>query len=154
MQATNTEPRPARTLSGLQWLSYLILGILFGITLTQAQVLSWFRIQEMFRFHSERMYLIIASAIVVAAVSLRLIKSLNARSITGAPITVPPKTLGGGVHYALGGVCFGIGWAFIGACPGPMFALMGHGMTVMAAAVLSAMIGTWFYGLLRPRLPH
>lgn len=133
---------------------YLLLGIAFGITLTQAEVLSWFRIQEMFRFHSPRMYLIIASALGVAMLSVEIIKRLQIKTIDGEPIVIPPKRMERGIRYALGGTLFGIGWALTGACPGPLFALVGNGLTVMIAAILSAIAGTITYGYLRPRLPH
>jgi len=135
-------------------LAYLFLGVAFGIVLTKSEVLSWFRIQEMFRFQSPRMYEIIVSAIVVAAASVALIKRLSAKTVSGEPIDIPPKTLGHGVRYAAGGTIFGLGWALTGACPGPLFALVGNGITVMLAAILSALVGTWLYGVLRSRLPH
>jgi len=139
---------------GSTLLTYLILGICFGITLTRSEVLSWFRIQEMFRFQSPRMYEIIASAVLVAALSVAVIKKLGLKTLSGEPIAIPPKTLGHGVRYAVGGAIFGLGWALTGACPGPLFALVGNGITVMIVAIASALAGTWLYGLLRPRLPH
>jgi uncharacterized protein len=135
-------------------LTYLFLGICFGITLTKSEVLSWFRIQQMFRFQSPRMYEIIASAVVVAAVSVAIIKRLGLETIAGEPIAIPPKKLEHGVRYAVGGTIFGLGWALTGACPGPLFALVGNGLTVMIVAIVSALAGTWLYGLLRPQLPH
>ena len=147
----NSKPRgPA----GFTWPAYLVLGVLFGITLTKSEVLSWFRIQEMFRFQSPRMYEIIVSAIVVAAASLALIRRLGVKTISGEPITIPPKSMGLGVRYAAGGTIFGLGWALAGACPGPLFALVGNGVSVMIVAIASALAGTWLYALLRPRLPH
>ena len=133
---------------------YILLGVIFGIVLTQSEALSWFRIQEMFRFHSTRMYLIIASAVTTAAISVALIKRLNAGTLAGDPIVIPPKVMGRGIRFAAGGAIFGIGWALGGACPGPMFALVGNGITVMLAAIASALAGTWLYAYLRPRLPH
>jgi uncharacterized membrane protein YedE/YeeE len=135
-------------------LVYPILGACFGFTLVQSEVVSWFRIQEMFRFQSLRMYEIIASAVLVAAVSVALIKRLKLKSLAGEPITIPPKSLGRGIRYAVGGTIFGWGWALTGACPGPMFALVGSGVSVMLVAIASALAGTWLYGYLRPRLPH
>ena len=135
-------------------LAYLLLGVCFGIVLTKSEVVSWFRIQEMFRFQSPRMYEIIASAVAVAAASVALIKRLGPRTIAGEPIAIPPKRLGLGIRYAVGGTMFGLGWALTGACPGPLFALVGNGVTVMIVAIVSALAGTWLYGLLRPRLPH
>jgi len=139
---------------GITWLAYFFLGVCFGVTLTQSEALSWFRIQEMFRFQSPRMYEIIASAIVVAAVSVALIKRLGVKTIAGEPIAIPPKTMGLGVRYAAGGTIFGLGWTLVGACPGPTFALLGNGVSVMIVAIGSALAGTWLYGFLRPRLPH
>jgi hypothetical protein len=135
-------------------LVYLLLGIAFGIVLTRSEVLSWFRIQEMFRFQSFRMYGIIGSAIATAALSIALIKKSALKSASGEAIAIPKKELGSGARYAIGGTIFGLGWAFAGACPGPLFALIGNGVSVMIVAVLSALLGTWTYGLLRPRLPH
>lgn len=148
------QTKPLRSWSGIAWLGYLLLGVCFGITLTKSEVLSWFRIQEMFRFQSPRMFEIIASALLVAAASIAIIKRLGLKTLSGEPITIPPKDLGLGVRYAAGGTIFGLGWALTGACPGPFFALVGNGVTVMIAAIASAMAGTWLYGFLKPRLPH
>jgi hypothetical protein len=117
-------------------------------------VLSWFRIQEMFRFQSFRMYGIIGSAIATAALSIAPIRKAALKSASGEAISIPKKELGSGVRYAVGGTIFGLGWALTGACPGPLFALVGNGVSVMIAAILSALLGTWVYGYLRPRLPH
>jgi uncharacterized membrane protein YedE/YeeE len=100
------------------------------------------------------MYEIIASAVVVAAVSVAFINKIGLKTVSGEPITIPPKSLGLGVRYALGGLIFGLGWALTGACPGPLFALVGNGITVMIVAIASALVGTWLYGFLRPKLPH
>jgi hypothetical protein len=135
-------------------LVYLLLGIAFGVALTKSEVVSWFRIQEMFRFQSFRMYGIIGSAIATAAASVALIKRVKLKSTSGEIIAIPRKELGSGIRYAVGGTIFGLGWALTGACPGPLFALIGSGVSVMIAAVLSALAGTWVYGWLRPRLPH
>jgi len=140
--------------AAISGIAYPALGVLFGFTLTRSEVISWFRIQEMFRFQSPRMYLIIASAIAVAAISVALIKRLQLKTVTGEPISIPPKTMGKGVRYVVGGTIFGIGWALAGACPGPLFVLVGNGVTVMLVVICSALCGTWLYGLLRPRLPH
>ena len=133
---------------------YLLLGIAFGVVLTRSEVVSWFRIQEMFRFQSFRMYGIIGSAIATAAASIAIIKAAGLKSLAGSGIEIPSKTLGGGMRYALGGTIFGLGWALTGACPGPLFARVGNGVTVMIVAVVSALAGTWAYAWLRPRLPH
>jgi len=133
---------------------YLLLGIAFGIVLTRSEVLSWFRIQEMFRFQSFRMYGIIGSAILTAALSITLISKAALKSASGEAISIPKKELGSGFRYAAGGTIFGLGWALTGACPGPLFALVGNRVSVMAVAVVSALLGTWVYGLLRPKLRH
>lgn len=135
-------------------LVYAILGVLFGIVVTKAEVISWFRIQEMFRFQSFQMYGIIGSAIMTAALSLQIIKRMGVRALDGTPIVVPPKVMGSGTRYWLGGTLFGLGWALSGACPGPLYALLGNGVWVMSLTILSAIAGTWAYGSLRPRLPH
>lgn len=133
---------------------YLLIGTLFGILFTKAEVISWFRIQEMFRFQSFHMYGIIGSAVAVAAASVWLIKRFGVRTLDGEVIAIPPKTLGNGTRYWLGGTIFGLGWALTGACPGPLFALIGAGNSVVIVVLLSAVAGTWLYGYLRPRLPH
>lgn len=142
----------AATLQPLLW--YLALGVIFGIVLTKSEVISWFRIQEMFRFQSFHMYGVISSAIIVAAVGLQIIRRLGLRSLDGSAIVIPSKTMGRGTRYWLGGTLFGLGWAFVGACPGPLLALVGNGVGVVGVALVSAVAGTWAYGLARPRLPH
>ena len=133
---------------------YLVLGGLFGILLVKAEIVSWFRIQEMFRFDSFHMYGILGSAIAVAAAAISLLRRARPRALDGSAISIPPKVLGRGDRYWLGGGIFGLGWALTGACPGPLFALVGAGATVMLVAVAGALIGTWIYGWARPRLPH
>lgn len=133
---------------------YGLFGLLFGIVLVKSEVVSWFRIQEMFRFDSIHMYGIIGSAVAVAAVGVQLIKRLKLTTLHGEPIEIPPKAWGRGTRYWAGGILFGFGWALLGACPGPMFALLGSGVTVMLVAIASALAGTWLYGALRPHLPH
>jgi uncharacterized membrane protein YedE/YeeE len=122
--------------------------------LTKSEVLSWFRIQEMFRFQSFRMYGIIGTAIATAALSVAIIKHFRLSSLSGEVISIPGKHSHSGMRYAVGGTTFGLGWALTGACPGPLFALIGNGVTVMIVAVLSALLGAWIYGVFRPRLPH
>jgi uncharacterized protein len=133
---------------------YFLLGGFFGMVLLEAEAISWFRIQEMFRFDSFQMYGILGTAILTAAMSLGVIKRVGLRAPDGTPLGLPPKTLGNGVRYVAGGTIFGIGWGLTGACPGPLVALVGAGKTVMIVAILSALAGTWTYGKLRPRLPH
>ena len=133
---------------------YFVLGTTFGFILVEAEVVSWFRIQEMFRFDAFHMYGIIGTAVVTAAIALLIIKRLAMRASDGRPLGFAPKTLGSGVRYVSGGSLFGLGWAMTGACPGPLVALVGAGVPVMAVAVLSALVGTWTYASLRPKLPH
>jgi uncharacterized protein len=130
------------------------LGTVFGVVLVQGEIVSWFRIHEMFRFESFHMYGVMGSALAVAAPSLWLMRRSNMRSFDGQAITVPPKTIGTGVRYLAGGTIFGLGWGVTGACPGPLVAQIGAGASVMMAAAAAAFAGTWTYGLLRPRLPH
>ncbi|MCC7416840.1 MAG: YeeE/YedE family protein [Acidobacteria bacterium] len=133
---------------------YFAAGVLFGFVITKAEVISWFRIQEMFRFQGFHMFGIFATALPTAIVTVQLLKRRGARAFTGEPIASSPKEIGTGIRYGVGGIVFGLGWALTGACPGPLFALVGSGVTVVAAAIAGAMAGTWTYGLLRPRLPH
>jgi uncharacterized membrane protein YedE/YeeE len=134
--------------------SYWVLGLVFGVVLTKSEVTSWFRIQEMFRFQAFHMYGVIASALAVAMGSLGLIRRFHVPTIGGEAVTVPPKVLGAGNRYWIGGFLFGIGWAFTGACPGPLFALVGSGVSVMLVAIAGALCGTYAYAVLRSRLPH
>ena len=147
-----TETSVGKQVTPAFYFVYLFLGIAFGVVLTRSEVLSWFRIQEMFRFQSFPMYGIIGSAIATAALSIAVLKALGVKSATGEPISIPKKRLGGGIRYAVGGTIFGLGWALTGACPGPLFALIGNGVSVMIVAVLSALAGTWLYALLRPKI--
>jgi uncharacterized membrane protein YedE/YeeE len=133
-------------------IKFLIPGILFGILLVKSQVISWFRIQEMFRFQAFHMYGIIGSAIVVGIISIQLIKRFHLKTIHNEPIVIPDKKFHWGIVY--GGVLFGLGWAITGACPGPLFAQIGSGFFVTIITLLSAIGGTWVYGLLKEKLPH
>ena len=131
---------------------YFVLGTLFGIVLTKGEAVSWFRIQEMFRFGTFRMYGIIASAVLVAAIAIAVLRRTHRHALNGEEIALQPKT---GFHrYWIGGTIFGMGWALTGACPGPLFILVGNGVTVMLVATASALAGTFTYGLVRRWLPH
>ncbi|GAA4499528.1 YeeE/YedE thiosulfate transporter family protein [Hymenobacter ginsengisoli] len=132
-------------------LNYLGLGTLFGIVLTKSEVISWFRIQEMFRFQAFHMYGIIGSAIVVGMLSIQLIKRYSIKTISGEEIRLADKRYSPGVW--IGGLLFGLGWALTGACPGPMFAQLGSGVGAAAVLILAALAGTWTYSALRERLP-
>jgi len=136
----------------MKQLKYLLLGICFGIVLVKSQAASWFRIQEMFRLQSFHMYGIIGSAIVVGGISVLLIKKLGLRTIGGDRVIVPKKNWHWG--NVIGGVIFGLGWAITGACPGPLYALIGGGYLVVIVTLLSAIAGTWVYGRFRNKLPH
>lgn len=149
--ARTSDTETART-PGVLW--YFVLGCLFGIVLIKSEVVSWFRIQEMFRFQAFHMYGVIMSAVAVAAVSIAILKRTGAHTVTGGAIAIPPKELGWGYRYWIGGSMFGIGWALTGACPGPLFALAGGGLSVYVVVIVSAIAGTWLYGVLRPHLPH
>jgi uncharacterized membrane protein YedE/YeeE len=133
---------------------YFALGTLFGIVLIKSEAVSWFRIQEMFRFHSFQMYGVICSAVVVAGLSIALLRRAGVPTLAGESIAIPARTLGKGHRYWIGGSVFGVGWALTGACPGPLFALTGAGIGVYGVAALSALAGTWAYGYLRAHLPH
>src|SRR4029077_4230598 len=135
-------------------LPYFLLGGAFGFVIVEAEVVSWFRVQEMFRFDAFHMYGIIGAAMVTAAISHLTIKRLRLRGPAGRPLSLARKTIGTGVRYLAGGTIFGLGWALTGACPGPLVALVGAGTPVMLVVILSALMGTWTYGRLRPRLPH
>jgi uncharacterized membrane protein YedE/YeeE len=124
-------------------LRYVVAGAFFGIVLTKSEAISWFRMQEMFRFHSFHMYGLLFSAAAAGALGLRLIRR-----------RLPQKQLGTGKRYVLGGIVFGLGWGLCGICPGPIFTLMGRGVTVAVVVLLSALAGTWAYAALRPKLPH
>ncbi len=133
-------------------IKYLFAGLLFGIVLVKSEVISWFRIQEMFRLQSFHMYGIIGSAIVVGMISILIIKRFNIKTIHGEDIVISDKKFNWGNVY--GGLIFGLGWAITGACPGPLFAQIGSGFLVTSVTLLSAILGTWVYGLLREKLPH
>lgn len=133
-------------------IKYLFAGLLFGIVLVKSEVISWFRIQEMFRLQSFHMYGIIGSAIVVGVISILIIKRFNIKTISGDAIVIPEKKFNWGNVY--GGLIFGLGWAITGACPGPLFAQIGSGFLVTSVTLLSAILGTWVYGLIRDKLPQ
>jgi uncharacterized protein len=133
-------------------IKYAVAGILFGIILVKAEVISWFRIQEMFRLQSFHMYGVIGSAVVTGIISVLLIKKFKIKSIDGEPIILEPKKFNKGQIY--GGLLFGFGWAITGACPGPLFAQIGTGATVIIVTLLSAIAGTWVYGKFKDNLPH
>lgn len=133
-------------------IGYLITGLFFGVVLVKAEVISWFRIQEMFRLQSFHMYGVIGSAVITGMISLFIIRKLKISSLRQEPIQIPKKDFHKGVIY--GGLLFGFGWALTGACPGPLYALLGNGSTVTGVTLLSAIAGTWCYGKMQTYLPH
>lgn len=141
-------PRP---LLGL--IPYGLAGVAFGFVAMKSEIVSWYRIQEMFRFDAFHMYGVIGSAVLVAALSLVLLRRLGARSLDGEPIAMEPKARTWS-RYALGGTAFGLGWGLVGACPGPIYALLGAGFPAFGVVLLGALLGTWLYGVTRARLPH
>lgn len=147
----STEEQPLKE-AALSYLKYLLAGTAFGIILVKSEVISWFRIQEMFRLQSFHMYGLIGSAVITAIISVQLIKRFNIKTLGGEIIELPQKKFNKGQIY--GGLLFGFGWALTGASPGPMFAQIGTGALVVVVTLLSALAGTWMYGLLREKLPH
>jgi hypothetical protein len=133
-------------------LKYLVVGLLFGVLFVKAEVVSWFRIQEMFRLRSFHMYGIIGSAVAVGMISVWIIKRFGIHTISGEKITFADKKFSQGQIY--GGLVFGLGWGLTGACPGPLFAQIGMGATAIVVTLLSAITGTWVYGRFREQLPH
>jgi uncharacterized protein len=131
---------------------YAAIGMVFGIILIKSEVVSWFRIQEMFRLESFHMYGVIGSAVVTGIISVWLIKRFKVKTIYGEPILLPTKKFNKGQVF--GGLIFGLGWAITGACPGPLFAQIGTGLTIVFVTLFSAIAGTWVYGKIREKLPH
>lgn len=137
----------------MKYIKFILLGILFGIVATKSEIVSWYRIQEMFRFESFHMYGVIGSAVVIGVVVVALIKRLKLKNIEGQVIHFNPKDMSI-PRYLIGGIIFGLGWAMTGACPGPMFTLVGNGVLVILVAIAFALLGTLTYGMLRDKLPH
>lgn len=133
-------------------IKYMVVGIVFGIVFVKAEIISWFRIQEMFRLQSFYMYGVIGTAIVIGIISVWLIKRFKIKTLDGEEIKIDKKVFSQGQIY--GGLLFGIGWAITGACPGPLYAQVGSGFTVVGITLFSAIAGTWFYGYIREKLPH
>jgi len=168
MQTTNIKTRPINTdfevrsldidepkngkESILSYAKYLLMGIFFGIILVKSEVISWYRIQEMFRLQSFHMYGVMGSAVVTGIISVWLIKKFNIKTMHGETVVIPAKKFNKGQIY--GGLIFGFGWAITGACPGPLFALIGTGALVVIVTLLSAIAGTWTYGYFKEKLPH
>jgi len=137
----------------MKWILFLIIGIFFGIVLTKAEVISWYRIQEMFRFQSFHMYGIIGSAVLLGIITIQVVRRYRTKTIDGLPIIIEQKPR----HFTaalIGGTMFGLGWAMTGACPGPIYILIGYGFTVFIVVWICAVLGALMYGGIRNRLPH
>jgi uncharacterized membrane protein YedE/YeeE len=137
----------------MKLIKFLLVGIVFGIVMAKSEAISWFRIQEMFRFQAFHMYGIIGTAVVLGVLGVAVIKKFNIRDIDGNPIVFLPKDKSI-VRYLLGGAIFGLGWALSGACPGPMVVNIGYGFVSMIIVFVSAIVGTYFYGVIKDKLPH
>lgn len=137
----------------MKYIKFLLVGVFFGIVLSKAEVISWFRIYEMFKFQSFHMYGVIGSAVVIGFVVMQYVKRGKLKTITGNPIIVEPKKKGF-ARNLLGGIIFGLGWALGGACPGPMFILLGKGVTAILVVLFGAILGAFFYHAIKHRLPH
>lgn len=137
----------------MKHIKFLLVGIFFGIVLVKSEAVSWYRIYEMFRFQSFHMYGIIGTAILTGMLFFLISKKKSAKNSLNEPISFPSKDKGF-KRYIIGGTIFGLGWALIGACPGPMYILLGAGVYSMLIAIASALVGTFLYGILKDKLPH
>ena len=137
----------------MKFFKFLLVGIFFGVVLVKSEAVSWYRIFEMFKFQSFHMYGIIGSAVMLGALFIWILKKTNIKNIEGDRLHIPPKDKGF-LKYILGGTIFGFGWALAGACPGPMYILLGTGVFSMLIVIVAAVFGTFIYGVLRSKLPH
>ncbi|MCC5924440.1 MAG: YeeE/YedE family protein [Crocinitomicaceae bacterium] len=137
----------------MKFLKYLIVGIVFGIVMAKSEAISWYRIQEMFRFQAFHMYGIIGTAVTLGVIGVALIKKLKLRDVQGNPIQFYPKNKSI-ARYLIGGIIFGLGWALSGACPGPMVVNLGYGFLSFGLVFLFAIFGTYLYGAVKDKLPH
>ncbi|MEL6122607.1 MAG: YeeE/YedE thiosulfate transporter family protein [Bacteroidota bacterium] len=137
----------------MKYFKFLAIGILFGIVMTKSEAISWFRIQEMFRFESFHMYGIIGTAVILGSIMTGLIKKVGLSDTEGQSIVFAPKEQSIS-RYLIGGTIFGLGWAMTGACPGPLFTLLGHGIWSILLVIGGAILGTFLYGVCRNKLPH
>ena len=137
----------------MKYIKFLFIGIFFGIVLAKAEIISWYRIFEMFRFDAFHMYGVIGSAVVLGVIVVQIIKRSKLKDMYGEPINFNPKNMSI-ARYLIGGTFFGLGWALVGACPGPMFILLGYGYLPILVVIAGAVLGTYFYGMIRNRLPH
>lgn len=137
----------------MRYITYLVIGIFFGIVMFKSEAASWFRIYEMFQFGSFHMYGIIGSALVLGIIGVQIIKRKNIKPLDGGEMRLKPKEKGV-TRYLVGGIIFGLGWALAGACPGPLYVLIGAGFPAILIVVFGALLGTFLYGLLKNKLPH
>ncbi len=137
----------------MRYLVYLTIGVFFGFVMTKSEAISWFRIQEMFRFESFHMYGVMGTAVVVGAIGVALAKRNGVKAYDGQELRLKPKEMTI-PRYLFGGILFGLGWALTGACPGPMFTLLGQGLWTILIVIASSVVGTFAYGVFRERLPH
>jgi len=152
IRITNASTQPEQQYSWRYYIRFVAAGIFFGILLVKSEVISWFRIQEMFRFQSFHMYGVIGSAVVTGILSIQILKRFHVKTLDGQAIVYPVKKFHKGNIY--GGLLFGFGWALTGACPGPLYVQIGAGASVVTITLLSALAGTWVYGRIREKLPH
>jgi len=134
-------------------LIFILLGVVFGITMYKAETASWFRIYEMFHFQSFHMYGFIGSALTIGLIGIQFMKKNQTKDVNGLPIVIQPKTKSV-ARYLIGGIFFGLGWALVGACPGPIFVLVGAGLYPMLIVIIGALLGTYLYGMIKNKLPH
>ncbi len=137
----------------MKYIKFLLTGVLFGIIMAKAEIISWYRIHEMFRFEAFHMYGVIGTAVILGVLMIQIMKRTKMKDYNGEQISFVPKTKSI-ARYLIGGTFFGLGWALVGACPGPMFVLLGYGYLPILIVLLGAMLGTFVYGMLRPKLPH
>ena len=134
-------------------LIFIVLGIIFGVTMYKAETASWFRIYEMFNFQSFHMYGFIGSALIIGLIGIQFMKKSGAKDIDGNKIVIQPKSKSI-IRYLIGGIFFGLGWALVGACPGPIFVLVGAGLYPMLIVIVGALAGTFLYGVIKDKIPH
>ena len=137
----------------MNYIKYLLVGFIFGIVLTKAEAVSWYRIYEMFQFQSFHMYGIIMTAIAVGLIGVQFMKRKQLKDIDGNFIVIQDKEKGS-ARYWIGGLLFGLGWAMVGACPGPIFIMLGAGFMSVGLILIGALLGTFLYGVLKDKLPH
>lgn len=137
----------------MKYLKYILVGFIFGIVLTKAEAVSWYRIYEMFQFQSFHMYGIIMTAIGVGVIGVQIIKRKQLKDIDGNQIVIQDKEKGS-ARYWVGGLLFGLGWAMVGACPGPIFIMLGAGFMSVGLILIGALLGTFLYGVVKDKLPH